>query len=158
MRIEKSEFEDLVNEYADTVYRCAYTYCSNRDDANDIVQEVFIKFLKKQPEFSDKEHEKAWFLRVTVNLCKDLLKSYWYKNRAELTDDIPVDPSDDGSEIWAYVQKLPPKYRIVIELYYYEGYTIKEIAEIVDAKQSTVGNRLARARTLLKDFFKEADR
>lgn len=155
MCIEKAEFESLVEEYADTIFRCAYTYCSNRDDAEDIVQEVFIKYLKKKPKFKDKDHEKAWLLRVTVNLCKNYLKSYWYKNRSELSDNIPVE-LPHGSGIWESVKKLPPKYRTVIELYYYEGYSIKEISEIIGAKHSTVGNRLARARALLEKYLKEA--
>lgn len=155
MRIEQSQFEDLVNEYADTLFRCAYTYCSNRDDAEDIIQEVFMKYLKKKPQFKDKDHEKAWLLRVTVNLCKDLLKSYWYKNKDELRDDIPAEPSDSGIDILESVQRLPPKYRIVIELYYLEGYSIKEISNIIGAKQATVGSRLARGKKLLYKLLKE---
>lgn len=155
MSCDEKGLEKIIYEYADTLFRCAYTYCGNRDDAEDIVQEVFIKYLKKQPKFKDKTHEKAWLLRVTVNLCKDFLKSFWRSNRSELSEDIPDTTNFEEKEIWENVSKLSPKYRVVIELYYCEGYSIAEIAEIIGARKSTVGNRLARAKVLLKKSYGE---
>lgn len=156
MRVERKEFEAAVDKYADILFRCAYTYCGNRADAEDVVQETFIKYLKKSPSFNDEAHEKAWLIRVAVNLSKDLMKSYWYKNKSELIEDI-TDENDanDKCDIWESVSHLPPKYKIVTELYFHEGYTIKEIAEIIGAKQSTVGDRLTKAKKMLSESLKE---
>lgn len=155
---EKSEFERAINKYSDAVFRCAYTYCGSRSDAEDIVQEVFIKYLKKAPEFNDDEHEKAWLLKVAVNLSKDLVKSYWHKNRSDLSDEMKEESyviDESEYDIWKEVSALPPKYRIVIELYYHEGYSIAEISQIIGKAESTVGNRLARAKKLLKESMEE---
>lgn len=156
MRIKKEEFERTADKYSDAIFRCAYSYCGNKSDAEDVVQETFIKYLKKSPTFKDETQEKAWLLRVAINLCKDLKKSYWYKNRSDLDDNI-VDASAalKQTDIWDCINRLPPKYRIVIELYFNEGYKICEIAKIIGAKQSTVGSRLTKAKQMLSEALKE---
>lgn len=154
MYIEKEAFEKAVDKYSETLFRVAYAYCGNRSDAEDIVQDTFLKYIKKHPEFDSEEHEKAWLIRVAINLCKDFKKSFWVKNKNELTEQIPF-KNDESKAIWESVKRLSPKYRIVIELYYREGYSIKEISELLHKNQSTVGNQLARARKLLETILKE---
>ena len=157
MYIEKQEFEKTVNEYSDLMLRCAYIHCGNRTDAEDIVQEAFIKYLRKSPEFSDEEHKKAWLLRVVINLCKDLNKSFWRRKTVAVT----IDPETaDNSmthqgEVWDAVSRLPLKYRTVIDLYYNEDMTIEEIAQVIDKSKSTVCSLLQKARKLLKKQLEE---
>jgi len=134
--------------------RCAYSYCGNRTDAEDVIQEVFIKYMKKLPVFNNDEHEKAWFLRVTINTAKDYVKSFWYRKTEAIDENIPYKHAEE-IEIWEMVQKLPPKYRILIQLFYQEGYLIKEISELLRMRNSTVGTQLCRARALLKKLNEE---
>ena len=155
-RADKSDFEDAVQKYAAVMLRCAYSYCGNKADAEDIVQEAFIKYLDKAPKFADEAHRRAWLLRVVINLSKNLQKSFWNRNRSELDENMPSTGSElAGVEIWSAVRRLPPKYRIVIELYYHEGFTIEEIAQITGSRRSTVGDRLKRGKALLKKMFEE---
>ena len=157
MYIEKQEFEKTVNEYSDLMLRCAYIHCGNRTDAEDIVQEAFIKYLRKSPEFSDEEHKKAWLLRVVINLCKDLNKSFW--RRKTVAAAIDPETADNSmtyqGEVWDAVNRLPLKYRTVIELYYNEDMTIEEIAQVIDNSKSTVCSLLQKARKLLKKQLEE---
>ncbi len=156
MYIEKSEFEKVVDNYADVIYRCAYTICKNKSDAEDVVQETFIRYLSKTPKFDDESHRKAWLLRVAINLSKDLMKSFWRKNKTEISEYITDEKNEfEKCEIWEDIKRLPAKYRIVLELYYHEGYTIEEISKITRVKKSTVGDRLAKAKKLLGDLYKE---
>ena len=143
-----------IDMYTEVLYRIAFTYLGNRSDAEDIVQETFLKYCKKKPKFDSDEHEKAWLIRVTINLCKDYLKSFWHKNTTELTEDVIV-PHEENMQIWESVKRLAPKYRIVIELYYREGYSIKEIASILKKNPSTIGNQLSRAKKQLEKMLKE---
>jgi len=152
--VDKKYFAELIEKHSDTLYRCAVSYCNNKQDAEDIVQEVFVKCMKKNPSFTDDSHEKAWLIRATINLCKDLQKTYWKRNVSELTEDI-VDDSEDNKNLYYLISQLPLKYRIVIQLHYQEGYKIKEIAEILHKKESTVGNQLARGKALLKKMYEE---
>ena len=85
---DKIEINQLVNKYANVMLRCAYTYCGNLTDAEDIIQEVFLKYLNKLPNFNNDEHEKAWFLRVTINTSKDYLKSFWHQKTEPINDSI----------------------------------------------------------------------
>ena len=124
---EKARINYMVKKYADIMLHCAYSYCQNITDAEDIIQEVFLKYLKKSPKFIDNDHEKAWFLRVTINTSKDYIKSFWYRKTEAINENILYD-DDEGDEIWGLVKKLPPKYRIIIQLYYQEGYSIKELS------------------------------
>lgn len=155
--MDKKYFAKLIEKYSDVLFRCANSYCNNKQDAEDIVQEVFLKCLKKNPSFASENHEKAWLIRVTINMAKDLQKTYWHRNVQELTDDI-VDPSSEDRIICQLIQQLPAKYRIVIQLHYQEGYKIKEIAEILHKRESTIGNQLSRARNLLKKKYEEEEK
>lgn len=156
MYIEKTEFEKTVDEYADILFRCAYTYCANRSDAEDAVQETFIRYLKKKPHFGDEAQKKAWLVKTTINISKDFTKSFWHKNKNALDEEITDDKDPlTECEIWEDVKTLPKKYRIIVELYFHEGYTIEEIADITGVKRSTVGDRLTKAKKLLEDLYKE---
>lgn len=139
----------VLDQYSNMIIKLAFTYVKNMADAEDIAQDVFVSLIKKGNEFESEEHEKAWLVRVTINKCKNLLKSSWNKLKAPLEDDISYMPEEE-SEILLTVLKLPAKYRTVIHLYYYEDYSINEIAEIMQKNPATVGTWLSRGRNLLK--------
>jgi len=151
---ENIEMDRLIKKYANIMFRCAHSYCGNRTDAEDIIQEVFLKYLNKSPEFKNDDHEKAWLLRVTINTSKDYVKSFWHQKTTSITEDIPY-INDTDVEIWGDVKKLSPKYRVIIQLFYQEGYSIKEISELLKIRESTIGTQLSRAREILKKIIKE---
>jgi RNA polymerase sigma-70 factor (ECF subfamily) len=126
----------------------------NKSDAEDITQEIFLKLIEKPRTFESSEHEKAWLIRVAVNLCKDRLKMSWFRKTVKL-DECIYGTTPEKREILYAVMKLPVKYRSIIFMFYYENYSIKEIAEIMGIKEGTVGSRLHRARNLLKNKLKE---
>ncbi len=128
----------------------------NVSDAEDMVQEALLRAYEKAPEFISEEHEKAWLIRVTVNLCNSRLRSPWRKRREPLLDSYPA-PKPEQRELLGHVLSLPPKYRAVIHLFYYEGYPVKDIAELTGQKESTVRSLLTRARQKLKSDLKEDD-
>ena len=149
-----AEIERVVNEYATMLLRVAYSQLNNRTEAEDAVQEVLLKYMEKAPVFQSEEHEKAWLLRVTVNHCKNHLASAWFRKRADLDEGIPaLDNAELG--VVSAVAALPAKYRAVVHLYYFEGYSTKEIAEILHSRPNTVSSRLSRARALLAKALKE---
>jgi len=147
---------DIIQKYKDMVYRIAFTQCKNPADAEDITQEVFIRYLKKKPEFFSEEHLKAWLIRVCINASKSLLRSVWFKKTVPLSEhiDTPVDEHSTTSTYTA-VLSLPDKYRFVVLLYYFEGYNIKEIAGILGKTETAIQTQLQRARHMLKDKLKE---
>ena len=149
--------EAALNAHGDSLMRVAYTYTKNMDDARDMVQDVFVRYITSAPEFMTPEHEKAWLIRVTINLCKNHLTSAYRKTYAELDENMVV-YDNYSSGLAEVVNSLDEKYRIVIHLYYYEGYSQKEIARIVRITESAVATRLQRGRQLLKqkigdDYF-----
>ena len=155
MRLTDAAFEGAVERYGDTVFRLAYSYLKNRADAEDVMQEVFVRLLRARPEFRDEEHAKAWLLRVTINRCKSFFRSAWQRKTTGLEDDFPDTPfTPDETAVVEAVNRLPKKYRQVIYLYYIEGYATGEIAAILEMPQNTVLSQLARARKLLKTALK----
>jgi RNA polymerase sigma-70 factor (ECF subfamily) len=147
-----------INEYREMVFRIAYGYVKSTHDADDIAQEVFLKLYKNKRAFTDEEGKKAWLIRVTMNQAKSLLSSVWRRRVTELTEAELSSLSRDSLELYDFVEALPPKYRTVIYLFYYEEYSVKEIAEILKIRESTVTTQLNRARgqlktTLLKEGF-----
>ena len=140
--------------HGNAILRMSYSYLHNLADAEDILQDTLLCLMKANPAFSDSNHEKAWLLRVTINLCKNRLKSSWFK-RVEISEDYPdVTMSEDESLVLGIVKKLPVKYREVIYLFYYEGYSTVEIAGLLQKNESTVRSLLHRAREKLRENLK----
>ena len=149
---ERAEY--LAQTYADAILRLSYSYLKNTHDAQDICQSVFVKLLTESREFDSPAHERAYVLRMAANACKDLLKSHWRRTTVamEAASHIPAPELEEGS-LSAAVNLLPPKYRAVIYLYYYEGYSSKEIARLLGRNPATVATQLRRGRTQLKDLL-----
>lgn len=139
----------VLDKYSRMLIKLAFTYVKNTADAEDITQDVFVSLIKKESGFENEEHEKAWLIRVTINNCKNHLKSSWNKLKVPLEEDISYLPKED-SDVLGMVLNLPTKYRTVIHLYYYEDYSINEIAAILRKNPATIGTWLARGRNLLK--------
>ena len=140
------------------VFRVAYARAQNIDDAQDITQDVFLKYIKANKKFNDEEHLKAWLLKVAVNTGNTFVKSAWARHRAELNE--AADETsfmDEKSEVYYAVKDLPEKYRVIIHLFYYEEMSIKDICKILKLGENAVKTRLHRARGLLKEKLKEAD-
>ncbi len=138
-----------VNNYTKMVVATAFAYTKNTCDAEDIAQEVFLAFLKEEKEFESEEHLKSWLLRVTINKCKNQMKNSWMKRRISMPEDLSYMPQE-RHEVIDVILSLDKKYRLPIHLFYYEGYSIKEIAEILGEKPTTIGSRLDRGRKKLK--------
>ena len=156
------EFGSIYEKYSQLLYRIAFTYLKNQDDVADLLQDVFIKRLYKAPEFESDEHEKRWMIRITVNLAKDQLKSFWRKNVIVDAEETLLQSECQGwkfndaeKEIYTLVMELPEKQKIVTYLYYFEGYTCREIAEILNCKESAIKMRLKKAREILKMEMEE---
>lgn len=142
-----------MERYGDTVYRLCYLYMKRREDAEDIFQTVFCRYLTEEKEFENESHEKAWLLRVTANLCKDTLFSFSRRkvgSLEELEQEFAA-PEDEGREVRAAVLKLPEKYRLAVYLFYFEGYSAGEIGRMLGQKENTIYTRLARGRKLLRE-------
>lgn len=152
--------KQIVNRYADMLLRIAFTHTANQYDAEDMVQSVFLKFIEKQPVFESTEHEKAWFIRVLINMCHNHYHSAWFKKTLELDENVgfPDFNENDIDEkvILTAVLHLPAKYRLVIYFFYYEDYSIAQIAKTCNKKETTVRSQLFRARQLLRDTLKGA--
>ena len=143
----------MLEKHANTVYRIAVVYTKNLSDAEDVVQEVFLRLYQSNNKFDNDEHVRAWLIRVTCNYCKSLLRSPW-RRRVSTADLIAV--AEDNPNSFSLVQAvlaLPQKYRGSIYLFYYEGYSTAEIAHILHQKEATVRTHLARGRALLKTNF-----
>lgn len=158
---EKEYYEKLVKKYREMIYRIAFSNVKNKADAEDIVQDTFIRCIRKKPEFQNEIHEKAWLIRTTIHISYDLLKSPWYKKTISLEEikegeinnfQLPYMEMDDTLYI---VMQLPFIYRIVIYLFYYEDYSIKEIATILKEKEGTIKTRLRRGREQVKKQLQE---
>lgn len=143
-------FDQKYEIYGDMLFRLSMIYLGNYADAEEVTQEAFIKLLYKAPAFTDGEHEKSWLIRITINICKDKLGSFWRKNVVSINDMQLHDVDADDLPLTEMILKLPLKYRTVIHLYYFENYKVEEIAKILHIGPSAVKMRLKRGRDLLK--------
>ena len=141
----------LARRYAPAVYRLAYVRTGSRADAEDVMQEVFLRLLKAKPVFSGEAHAKAWLLRVASNCVSDLFRLPWRKREEPLGEETAVTEAPGEGSVTEAVLSLPVRYRIPVHLYYYEGYSVAEIAGITGSSEGTVKSRLFRARNLLRD-------
>ena len=154
--MERQAFMDAVTRHQDMVYRIALHWFGVPQDAEDAVQEVFLRLYTEKKPFDGPEHLRRWLIRVTVNVCKDALKSPWRKRRVPLESiPEPVFEQQEQRELYREVLALPEKYRTVLGLYYYEELSTKEIAALLGIRQTAVTTRLARGRELLKQRLKE---
>ncbi len=156
--MDSTSYEQIVRKNIDTIYRIAISYTRAQADADDIVQQTFMKLLTKKVLFTDEEHVKRWLIRVCVNECNSLFSSFWRKN-VESIDAMVTEfefTMQENRELYEAIKALPPKCGVVIYLFYYEGYSSKEIADILHIKEATVRTRLARARKMLRTELKEA--
>lgn len=151
---ESADFDLIVDKYSDMIFRLAYQNLYSIPDAEDVVQDVFLKLLKSNKAFESMEHVKAWLIRVTVNQCLDYKKSFYRKNVVSLENqEIPL--KENEQRVIEEIFQLPTEESSIIYMYYYEGYTIREIAEILGKKQNTVNSKLTRARKKLKKLLLE---
>ena len=144
--------ESLFETYHNDVYRLAVSYTKSIQEAEDVCQDVFLKLMEQKHIQPGKE--KAWLMQVTANQCRSLLRSGWWKKTASLEDAAPEEAASTD-DILGIVLALPPKYRVVIYLHYYEGYSTEEIAKLLKISRSAVTTRLQRARNLLKPLLEE---
>ncbi|HRX58828.1 MAG TPA: RNA polymerase sigma factor [Eubacteriales bacterium] len=143
----------LFEAYADMVYRLAFLRTKSAADADDVLQEVFLRVLRAKPDWNDREHQKAWFLKVTINCSKSLLTSAWRRHTVPEDENL-LTVMQTTTEVYPYVLALPVKYRTVVHLHYYEGYKVAEIAKMLGASENTVKSRLFRARDMLREQLK----
>lgn len=158
METVQENISRLIEEYGDMVMRIGYTYMKNQADAEDVVQDVFLRVMEKQPQFQNAEHQKAWLIRTAVNICKNKLNTFWRRNKSSLDSITPAaadNDSDAAADVLAAVLSLPENHRLAVYMYYYEGYSTQEIADLLAKNHSTVRSYLRRARNQLKDLLKE---
>ena len=144
--------EALFMRYKDDVYRLALSYTKSVQEAEDVCQTVFLKLMEQEKIEPGKE--RAWLMQVTANRCKNVLRSSWWKQTAPMEDTLPA-PEPEYTDTWDMVMALPPKYRVLVYLRYYEELTTKEMAELLHISQSAVTTRLSRARQMLKEQLQE---
>ncbi len=151
LRDDNNFIKSVIDSYSDTIYRICLVYLKNRLDAEDAYQEIFIKIIEKAPNFNNDNHQKGWLITVTINHCKNLLKKKKYHHTLLLDENLISNKENkENKEILQTIFNLPLNYRNVIYLYYYEGYSTKEISNILQAKESTIRTWLKRARENLK--------
>lgn len=152
--------EKVIRYYSDMVYRIAFSRTGTKYDADEIFQEVFLRYIKNSIVFTNEEHRKAWLIKVSINCSKTLFNSPWRKKVQPLDDSLNnnlIFELEEEKNLFHELQKLSPKYRNVIHLFYYEDMSINEISNVLGLKASTVRAQLCRGRQALKSFMKEED-
>ncbi len=147
---------ELLDKYGNQILRIAYSYLHNMSDAEDIVQDTLIQYIRKAPVFENANHEKAWLMTVAANLSKNKIDYNNVRKADELSEELVAEKKEDLAFVWDAVKQLPEKYREVIHLFYQEGYSTKDIAGILKRNESTVRSDLNRGRQQLKNILKEA--
>ena len=151
-----NRLEETVRKYENTLYRSALAILGDAHEAQDAVQDTFVKYLEKAPAFDGPEHEKAWLIRVTVNGCRSRLRSPWHRRRTALSQGRPA-PAPEERTVLEAVLALPPRDRAAVHLYYYEGYSTPEISAMTGQSEGTVRSRLARARQKLRNLLADTE-
>ena len=146
-----------VERWGDMVYRLALARTASVPDAEDVFQEVFLRYFRHEEKFQSDEHRKAWLIRCTVNRAKSLLASPWKKRTVPLETAAEVGVEDDYREVYSAVVSLPGKYRTVIHLHYFEGLSVAEMARMLHTAEGTVKSQLSRGRALLREMLKEVE-
>lgn len=163
MTIQSLRTDDCIDavfeEYSDMIFRLAFSHVKTRTDAMDICHEVFMRYIKKNMTFECEEHRKKWLVKATVNCCKSFFHSAWYRRcvpaeEYEQASQTPFEAFDIRADVHNALSKIPGKYRTVIHLFYFEKMSVKEIANTLDLKESTVKSQLMRARNMLHDLLK----
>ncbi len=154
----KPPVELLIEKYRNSLYAAAFTVCKNAQDAEDVLQETFIQYWMHKKEFESEEHIRAWLIRVAINKGKNKVHTFFRRNTVPLEDYIETltFASEETSDLLEAVMRLPEKYRLVIHLFYYEDYSVVEIADILKITPGNAKVRLSRGRMLLRNTLKEA--
>lgn len=154
--MSREEFEKIAEKYMDTIYRVAYSWMKNQHDANDVTQIVLLKFYKTTKSFESDDHIKNWLIKVTVNECKIIFRSPWSKTE-DITDYAQTLGFEEEQhyDLFQAVMKLDKKYSVLLMLFYYDGYSTKEISSMIGVPEKTVSTRLFRAKAKLKNYLKE---
>lgn len=153
----KPSVKELFEKYRNNLYAAAFNVCGNAEDAEDVVQDTFIQYYLLKKEFDNEQHIRAWLIRVAINKAKNTNRTFWRRNKVPLEDYMETLTFEtlESGELFETVMKLPRKYRIVIHLFYYEDYTVHEIADILRITESNVKVRLSRGRVMLKEKLRE---
>ena len=149
--------QELIERYQGNLFVAAFQICKNREDAEDVVQDTFLQYHLSKKEYESEKHVRAWLLRVTINKAKNVNLTFWRRNKQSLEDymeDLTFETKED-SDLFEAVLDLPEKYRMVIHLFYYEDYSVKEIAGVLKVNESNVKARLSRGRKMLREALKE---
>ena len=147
---DERQITGIYNRHVDAVYRLCYSYMKNAADAEDMVQETFLRLIRSGNSFENDRHERAWLIVTASNLCKDQLKHWWRKTVALEEQEEAAQSASQNNDVLQAVMNLPANYKVVVYLYYYEEFTTQEIAKNLHCTESTVRSRLARARNKLK--------
>ncbi len=149
--------QELMERYRNNLFVAAFQICKNREDAEDVVQDTFLQYHTDRKEYESEEHIRAWLLRVAINKAKNVNLTFWRRNKQPLEDYIEdlTFETKEASNLFEAVLALPEKYRVVIHLFYYEDYSVKEIAGVLKTSESNVKVRLSRGRGMLKEALKE---
>ncbi len=152
--MEDRKDEEVVARQGPSVFRLAFAQLRSKSDAEDVFQEVFLRYVEKTPEFESSEHEKAWFLRVTLNCCRNVWRAPWHRRNVPLEDGLPFETRDQW-DLHQELLRLPQKYRVVLHLFYWEDMPTEEIARITGCSPAAVRKRLERARGMMKEILEE---
>lgn len=155
MALTEEQRTRIVDRYGDMVYRLALARTASVPDAEDVFQEVFLRYFRHEEKFHSDEYRKAWLIRCTVNRCKSLTASPWRRRVVPLETAEEVGVEDDYREVYSAVLSLPAKYRAVIHLHYFEGLSVAEMAQTLQLPEGTVKSQLSRGRALLRDMLEE---
>ena len=157
MALTEEQRTQIVNRWGDMVYRLALARTASVPDAEDVFQEVFLRYFRHEDKFHNDEYRKAWLIRCTLNRCKSLLSSPWRKRIVPLETAEEVGVEDDYREVYSVVLSLPAKYRTAIHLHYFEGLSVAEMAETLNVPEGTVKSQLSRGRALLREMLQEVE-